>query len=214
MVRVGFGVALLALLFLIGEFALPRLAEDRLRDELRPRGAVERVDVSAFPALKLLFNRADEVTVRMGETQAGPGELADLLASTERAGELDATATLLRMGRLTLRDLHLAKDGDALAGEASVTTEDVAAALPPEVGLRPVASDGGALVLEATAGPISVRARLSASDGALVIAPDGLLGGFAALTLFRDPRVRVTGVGAAARDDGYTLTAEGRLTGA
>jgi hypothetical protein len=79
------------------------------------------------------------------------------------------------------------------------------------VGLTPVAAGDGQLVLEAVAGPLSVRARLSARDGALVIAPDGLLGGFASLTVFSDRRVRVTGVGARSRADGFTVTATGAL---
>jgi hypothetical protein len=49
-----------------------------------------------------------------------------------------------------------------------------------------VAAGGGQLVLQASAGPVNVRARLSARDGRLVIAPDGLLGGLAALTVFED----------------------------
>ena len=92
-----------------------------------------------------------------------------------------------------------------------MTQGDLAAALPPAVGLQPVAAGDGQLVLEVAAGPISARARLSARDGALVIAPDGLLGGFASLTVFSDRRVRVTGVGARSRADGFTVTATGAL---
>ena len=204
-------VALLVVAFLASEVFLPRSAEDQVRDELRGTARVESVDVRAFPALKLLFGHADRVVVRVGDATAGTGRLAELLASTRRTDELRATVRTLTLGPLVLRDLRMRKDGPRLRGEAAVTEDDLAAALPPAVGLRPVAAGDGQLVLEAVAGPVSVRARLSARDGALVIAPDGLLGGFASLTVFSDRRVRVTGVGARPRADGFTLTATGAL---
>jgi hypothetical protein len=209
--RVTFAVTVLVALLGAAQLVLPRLAQDRVRDELRASGTVLSVRVSAFPAIKLLFDRADRVEVHVGEATAAPGRLAELIDSTRRTRELDARADVLRIGPLVLRDLRLRKDGERLDGEAAVRQADLSAALPVEVGLRPVQSADGALVLEATAGPFAVRARLSASDGALVIAPDGLLGGFASLTVFSDPRVAVTAVGARARPDGFTLTARGRL---
>jgi hypothetical protein len=47
-----------------------------------------------------------------------------------------------------------------------------------------------------------------------VIAPDGVLRGLGALSVFRDPRVQVTGVGSRPRADGFTLVANARLAGA
>jgi hypothetical protein len=210
-IRVAAGVALLVAAFLATELVLPRQAENRVRDELRGSARVEAVEVHAFPALKLLFGHADRVDVRVDEATAGTGKLAELLASTERTDELRATARTVRLGPLVMRDMRLRKDGSRLSGEAAITEADLAAALPPAVGLTPLAAGDGQLVLEAVAGPLSVRARLSARDGALVIAPDGLLGGFASLTVFSDRRVRVTGVGARSRADGFTVTATGAL---
>ena len=210
-VAVAAGAAVLVLLFLGSEFFLPRAAEERVRDELRGTAQVESVEVSAFPALKLLFDRADRVDVRVGEATAGTQRLAELIDSTRRTDVLRATIATLRLGPLLLRDLRLNKDGARLEGEAAVTEQDLAAALPVAVGLRPVEASDGQLVLEASAAGLAARARLSAQDGALVIAPDGLLGAFASLTVFDDPRVRVTGVGARGRADGFTVTATGGL---
>ena len=66
-------------------------------------------------------------------------------------------------------------------------------------------------MLELSAGVFAARARLSARDGALVIAPEGLLGGLGSITVFKDSRVHVTEVGSKLGDDGFTLTASGRL---
>ena len=67
------------------------------------------------------------------------------------------------------------------------------------------------MLREVAVGPLGGQARLSADDGALRIAPEGLLGALGSLTIFEDPRVIVEGVGARPRDGGFTLTATGRL---
>ena len=199
------------------QLLLPGLAEDNLRGDLEKRGQVRRIDVSAFPALKVLFGRADRVEVEMGEVRAGQGELADLLARTSDTDELRATATSLRVGPFVARDARLDKRGRRLRGSVAVTVAELTAALPLEVGLEPVETEDGSLLLEATAGvfgqEITVRARLAAEDGALVIAPEGLLGGFATLTVFKDPRVRVSRVGAEPATGGFTVTADATIRG-
>ena len=208
---VGAAVFVVALLVL-AQVALPPLAERSLRSELASTGRVVSVDVSALPAVKLLFHRADSVRVHLRQARLGVGDLADRLDSTRDTGSLDARLDELDLGPLKLRDLSLRKSGARLDGEASVTVADLQSALPVDLGLTPVESGDGALVMEAALGPVTVRARLSTSDGALLIAPDGLLGGFASVTVFEDPRVRVEGVGARARSDGgFTVTASGVL---
>lgn len=197
------------------QLVLPRLAERRIAGDLRATGDVEHVRVHAFPAVKLLWNRADRVEVRMGEARAGTGKLAKLLAGTRATRELDARIARLQVGPLLLRDIVLRKHEDRLEGEGSVATADLAAALPSGLGVRPLATEDGQLVLEATAGLFGLRAafraRLLAREGALVIAPDGLLAGIGSLTVFSSPRVQVTSVGSRSREDGFTLVAEGRL---
>lgn len=198
------------------QLLLPGLAERRIADELRATGRVERVSVKAFPALKLLARRADRVEVTLGEARARTGRLSDLIAEADGVEELDARVGVLRLGPLLLREARLVKRGDALDGTARLSRADLQAALPAQVGFRPLPTDGGDLLFEATAGlfglQATVRARLSARDGALIIAPEGLpFGGLATLTVFRDPRIAVTGVGATETGDGYALTARGRL---
>jgi hypothetical protein len=53
-----------------------------------------------------------------------------------------------------------------------------------------------------------------ASEGAITVAPENIpFGALATFTVFEDPRVRVTSVGATTRPGGYGLTAAGRLAG-
>jgi hypothetical protein len=215
--RVALVVPVILAAGLLGtQVLLPRIAARRLAEDLRRSGDVDRVRVRAVPAVKLLFESADAVDIRMREARAGPGRLADLLDEARGAERLDAHVGRVRLGPLLVRDLRLAKRGEDLSADAAVAETDLAAALPPGMSLRPVDVGGGELVLEASAGLLGfragLRARLSARDGALVIAADGLLGALGSLTLFADPRVRVTGVAARRAAGGYVLVAHGRLS--
>ena len=213
--RLGVGAAGLVVLVLVAQqLVLPGLAGRRLRERLEQRGDVRVASVSAFPGVKLLWGHADRVRVRMADARlTGAGSLAAELQRARDVGEADLRADVFSVGPLRLRDAQVTKDGDVLHGEAAVTGADLAAAIPVDLGLRAVDAGDGALTLQAQVGPVTVSARLSAVDGAVVIAPAGLLGGFASVRVFDDPRLRVERVGARERPDGFTLTADGRLTG-
>ena len=217
LIRLAVLAAVLVFAFLATELIVPRQAADRLRADLEKNGTVRKLEVRAFPALKLLFGRADRVTVEMDTLKTtGTGRIAELIDQSDRTDRLDATVSTLTVGPLVVRDASVAKRGDLISGEARVTPDDIAAAVPfGAVEVTPVVGDDGALVLEGSAPVfgtrVGVRARVSATDGAIVAAADGLLGGLGSITVFRDPRVRVDAVGASERADGFVVTAEGRL---
>jgi LmeA-like phospholipid-binding len=213
MLRAALALIGLAVAALVGgQLALPRAAERRITSDLSKSGHVTHVDVEAVPALKLLFHHADRVEVEMSEVRAGTtGKLVELLRRTKETKELDAKATLVTLGPLRLHNASLRKRHDELSGQATVSEAELAAALPSQLRVRPVEDPSGELVLEGAVGPITARARLTARDGALVIAPEGLLGGLGSLTLFKDSRVQVTDVGSRPGPGGFTLTASGRL---
>jgi hypothetical protein len=215
MVRAAFALLGLLVAALVGgQLALPRVAERRISSDLSKSGEVRRVSVEAVPALKLLFKRADRVEVDMAEVRAGStGRLAQLLRRTRATDELDARVDLVLLGPLRLHAVALRKDAERLSGEATLSEQELAAALPSQLRLRPVEDRSGELVLEGAVGPLSARARLTARDGALVVAPEGLLGGLGSLTVFRDRRIQVMDVGSRVGPDGFTLTAAGRVAG-
>ena len=175
------------------------------------------MSISAFPALKLLWNRADDVTVRMGALEASQGRFADLLARSGDADDVVASAREQRILTLRLHDSSLRKRGDELALSSTVEDADLRAALPPGFEVRPVASGDGALVFEGSAQLLGQRfegrAVVAARDGRLLLTPDLPFGGFLAMTLFADPRIEVLSVGARQRPGGFTLTARMRLRG-
>jgi hypothetical protein len=218
---VGLGAAgLLAVLLVGAQLALPALAEDRVAGELEDFGARPEVHVSAFPAVKLLWGRADRVEVRMPRARAdGSARLADELERTKDADELDVRVARLEVGPLILRDARLVKDGDVLRATAVVRDADIRSALPSFLNLRPAArQDGDGMLLEGSASflgaTIRGTARVRAADGAVVVAPENIpFGDLATVTVFSDPRVQVTSVGASVRPGGYLLRAAGRIVG-
>jgi DUF2993 family protein len=213
--RVGVAVAVLLLILLASQLLLPRLAENRLRGRLEKNGVVEKVDVHAFPALKLLGGKADRATIRMRDGHAGPGRLADLLAGTQDTEKLDATVDGARILNLRLKALRLRKRGRDFTGTATVTDADLRAALPGGFDVHPVASGDGVLVFQGTASLLgrsfSGEAVVAARNGKVLLAPNVPFGGFLSLTIFQDPRIEVLDVGARQRPDGFTLTARARL---
>lgn len=216
---VVFAVIAVVLAALVGaQIGLPKLAASRIASALAQFGPRPAVHVSAFPALKLLWGDADRVEIRMTSARLPNGlPLADELAQTDGAGELDARIGELQVGPVMLHDARLRKDGNGLRAVAFVHENEMRRALPSFLTFRPASVqsgdglllDGSATVFGAT---VSAQARLRAVDGAITIAPVGIpFGALATLTVFRDPRVEVTTIGAVAQNGGYALSAAGRL---
>jgi hypothetical protein len=203
-------------LLVIGQLVLPGIAADRLRDQLSRSGQGLTVEVSAFPALKLLWHQADKVVVHAARFRASStSDLAHKLAQTSDAGSVDATADEFDTGVVKVRSAKLRKRGDQLTGTALVTEADIRSALPSGLDVRPVASGGGQLVLQGSANVlgvnISLNATLRAQDGRLVVVPDVPFGGIATLTVFADPHIEVQGVEASSAPGGFLITARAKL---
>ena len=156
------------------------------------------VQVHAFPAVKLLWHRADKVVVRLGRYRPAPGKLGSSLDQVADVGTLELTAQELDYGLLTLRHASLFKRGRRLVGAAIVADSDLRSALPILSSVTPVASGDGKLTLRGTATLLgltaTVDATVSAQDGKVVVAPDVPFGGLATVTVFSDPHVEVQSV--------------------
>jgi hypothetical protein len=207
------GVVLLVLI--LAQLFLPGIAEQRVRDQLSKAGTVLEVKVSAFPAIKLLWHRADSVVIRMGTYRSGVGHLGGTLAGSSDAGKIDASAQQLEVGPLTLRNATLQKRGSELTGAGTVTQADLRSAVFFLDNVEPIASENGELTLRGTASFLgltaTVDATVAARDGALVVAPDVPFGGIATLTLFHDPHVEVQSVSAVSVPGGFRVAAQGNV---
>jgi LmeA-like phospholipid-binding len=207
------GVVVLVLV--VAQLALPGIAEQRLRDRLKHSGDVRSVEVHAFPAIKLLWHHADRIVVRMGRYGSATGPLGALLRDAVDAGSLDASASEVDVGLLTVRDASLHKRGDRLTGTARVTQADLRGAVPILQSLVPVNSSDGRLTLRGTATLLGVTASVDAivrpQNGRLVVVPDVPFGGLGTITVFSDPHIDVDGVSARPAPGGFWVTATARL---
>lgn len=210
-------VVLVLVLLVVAQLVLPGIAAQRIRDQLSKSGRVLDVEVSAFPAIELLWHHADSVKVRMASYHSSNQHLSGLLSQSSDTDSLDASTALLRDGLLTLHNASLHKRGDRLSGSAEVAESDLTHAIPVIQSVTPIASSGGTLTLRGTAnlpfvGPFTVPFSVQAQRGALFAAPDvPLVGGLATIQLFADPHVYVETLSASATGGGFTVSATGHL---
>ncbi|HTT30742.1 MAG TPA: hypothetical protein VMG37_20165, partial [Solirubrobacteraceae bacterium] len=114
-------VGFVLLVLVVAQLVLPGIAARRVRDQFSKSGTVLDVKVSAFPAVKLLWHRADSVVVRMATYRAPVSELSNTLTETGDAGSVDASVQVLSVGPLALRDATMRKRGSSLTAAATVT---------------------------------------------------------------------------------------------
>jgi hypothetical protein len=207
-------VAIVALLA-VAQLVLPGIAAQTLRDRLSRNGRVISVEVDAFPAIELLWHRADKVVIRMQQYRSNPSNLGSMLSQAGDVGTFDASAAEVDSGLLTLRDATVRKRGEELIGSARVTESDLRSALPILDSVQPVASGDGQLVLRGTATLLgitaSVDATVRAQDGQLVVEPNVPLGALATISVFSNPHLAISAVGANPAPGGFAVTATGQL---
>lgn len=211
----GGAVLVVLLLLVVAQLVLPGVAAQRIRDRLSHNGKVLDVEVHAFPAIELLWHHADSVVVRMASYRASSQHLSSTVGQVTDAGSLDASATELNTGLLTLRDATLRKRGNNLTGTATVTEADLRSSLPVLQSVQPVASSGGQLTLQGTATFLGVNTTIDATvralNGALVVSPDVPFGGLATITLFSNPAIAIQGISATPAPGGFSLTGQGQV---
>ena len=209
-------VGFVLLVLVVAQLVLPGIAARRVRDQFSKSGTVLDVKVSAFPAVKLLWHRADSVVVRLATYRAPVSELSNTLTETGDAGSVDASVQVLSVGPLALRDATMRKRGSSLTAAATVTQADLRSAVFFLQGVVPVTSADGSLTLRGTASFLgltaSVSATVAARDGALVVAPDVPFGGIATLTLFNDPHVYVESVSASGVPGGFRVSGQATVS--
>jgi hypothetical protein len=213
-VGISVGAACVAVL-VGGQLAVPPIATMLLRHRLAKDGRVISVRVSAFPWVELLWQHADRVSVRMADYDAPLDHVEDQLRQAEGVGTIEASIGVLHTGLLALHEVSFSKRGDELIGAGQLELRDLRAALPIVQSLTPVHGAGGQLMLRGKAGVLGVSATVdvvvAARDGKLVVAPAGLFGAFATLTLYDDPQIHVQSVNASAVPGGVKFVVRGRV---
>jgi hypothetical protein len=190
----------------LAQIFLPKIAASRISSRLGRYGDVRSVHVSAWPAVELLWGDADAVTVRARSISVSPAQTGRLLHEARGLHKLDLSAATTREGPLPLHDVSLRKRGAKLHAQASLSRADVKAALPPGYDVQLLGSSRGQVRVRASGGLFGVGASVDAvaqaSQGKLIVRPQGFPLQALKLTLFSDPRVHVEGVGARRTDAG------------
>ncbi len=207
----------------LAQVFLPKLAASRISSRLGKYGQVRSVHVSAWPAVELLWGHADAVTVHARSISVSPAQTGKLLHEARGLHDLDLTADTTRVGPLPLHDVSLRKRGAKLHAQASLSEADVKAALPPGYDVQLLSSSCGQVQVRASGGLFGVGASVDAvaqaSQGKLIVRPQGFPLEALKLTLFSDPHVYVEGIGArrtgagggGAGDAGYVLSIDASL---
>jgi hypothetical protein len=199
-------VALLVVLVLLAQLLLPGVAATRVRARVERYGPVHSVDVSAFPAVKLLWGHADSVTVNASTLTLTPAQIASLLWEARTVGTLTvrAQAAVLRVSQLPdgleVSDVRMQKRGSAVLATATMTQAQLQRALPSGFSVQPTAGGEGQIEARASGGLFGLQASIDvlvrADEGNLIAEPRGLpFGGIATVTLFSDAHLKVQSVG-------------------
>lgn len=205
-------IALVVLIVVVGlvvlaQVALPPVAAKRVEDRVGRYGTVESAHVSAFPAVELLWGKADTVTVSAGTLTVTPAQVGSLLWEARDTHDMTVTArtvnlrvpVLLPTG-LTVRGMRMEKHGSSIHATATLTQAQLDGGLPSGFHVQPVAAGEGEVQVRASGGLFGVQATIEAvvraSEGKLVAEPKGFpLAGIATVTLFSDPHLKVESIG-------------------
>jgi hypothetical protein len=199
-------LAVPVLVLVLAQAFLPTLAAHRVRARMARYGRVSSVSVKAFPAIKLLWGRADSVKIRADALSVPSNEVAKLLWEGHDITDITvsaSTATLTALPNLshglTVSDARTEKRGSAVDESATITQRQLDEALPPGFHIEPLASAGGGVEARASGGLFGVQASITALvkplEGRLVAEPRGFpLASLATVTLFYDPHLKVESV--------------------
>ena len=146
--------------------------------------------------------------IRLGRYQTAVGALGSSLRQAGEAGSVDATATEVDAGLLTLHDARLHKRGDRLTASATVRKPTCSRAADPR-SVSAVGSAGGQLTLRGTASLFGVTATIQAivhaDGGALLVTPHLPFGGLATISVFSNPHVAVESVAGSPVTGGFSV---------
>ena len=108
-------IALLVLvaLLVVGQFAIPPLAAGQLASRLTRDGGTATVTVSAFPAVRLLWESGDELEIHASDVEAELNTEAHVFHQLDRFKDVTIDMTDITAGGVTVSTFQLGRHGDA-----------------------------------------------------------------------------------------------------
>jgi len=182
-------LGVLASAAVIAQFAIPRIAEGRVRAALTRGGGSADVEIAAFPATRLLRNRGDLLVVRGQGLEIGMGgggpepQRPAGLAALDGFGHVDIELVDFRTGPFSIaafvlerhgaESYALATKGTTSAAELARLGEGLLRGLPAAPALGSVASGLPSLPLSSREVSISVEVELISDGGRLTVGSGG-----------------------------------------
>ena len=128
-------------------------------------GTVKSVSVKAWPAVELLWGKAESVNVKAGSLRLSTAQMAKLLGEARGVKSMRVSAESVKEGPLQLYDASLQKHGDALLGAAWASRADVKAALGEGFEVQLLPSGGGRVQMSVEGGLFGVKASVRSGRG-------------------------------------------------
>lgn len=178
----------LAAVALIGsQLLIPSLSEDRIEDRLTEGGGSAGVDLSAFPALRLLFSDGDRLEVSARDLELDVEQRTDVLDRLDGFDAIDVSLTESSAGPFELESFALTRAGDdpyRLVSSGRTSAQALA-----DYGFDSLGLPGGGLAelfLDRVLGdrgdaavPVELDMQLTSDDGRLrIVSGGGTIAGF------------------------------------
>ncbi|MBO0768852.1 MAG: hypothetical protein J2O48_09240 [Solirubrobacterales bacterium] len=204
------------LVFVIGQLVLPGIATTVARHRLSGYGHVQRLSLSAFPAIELLFGKADKVSFAMSDYHVDPAKVSKAVSLASQADQVDANIASLSSGLLKMHNVVLHKRGSQLTASGQVNSSDLRSALPLLDSVTPVGAGENGLALSAVGtvpflGQVRAEADVVATNGSVSVRAAGALGSVLHATVFQNPKLYVQSVTGRRTAAGMSVTATARL---
>lgn len=210
LLRIGVG-ALAAIVAALGiaQLLLPRIAAKAMKGIVAKYGDVQRVSVSAFPAIQMLWGEADSAEVTASRLSISPKQLVSVLLEANGVKDVTLSASEIVMtdpgfgaGPIALRNVTFRKEGSLLHASATLSEEALTKALPEGFAAQVLGGEGGGINVRAGGQLFGFRAfvlaKVHAEEGKLLLTPtQSLLAGLGRITLFSNEKLSVLSVSAA-----------------
>jgi hypothetical protein len=172
-------LAVLAIVVVVAQFAMPAITESRIEDRLTEDGGAARVSVEALPAVRLLVGDGDRIEVRGNGLELDVEEDRQVFDRLDGFGKVDVQLERFRAGPFQVQGFDLQRDGDepyrlvsnsVTSGGALVEYGSAITGLPGGSLLRALL--GGSEVGEAPV-PIELDMELESDDGRVEVVSGG-----------------------------------------
>jgi hypothetical protein len=182
---IGLVVAALAVVLIGAQLVAPGVGEGRIEDRLTENGGAAAVDLSATPAVRLLWGDGDGIEVRGSQLDLDLSENPEVFDRLDGFGNVDVSLSDFRAGPFDVASFALVRDGDepyAVRSVSSTTTAELV-----EFGVDSLGLPGGGLLGLFAGGapgadrpiPIRLNMEMESDDGRVrVVSGGGTVAGY------------------------------------